>query len=356
MTEETSSEETGQPVRSLPIHLWPIADRAAWEEACRPSLLLKRGGAASHMRKVGQNILVKRYGYFLDFLLRSGLLDMQAAAGTQVVPGNVEEFVAELTSRVSSVTVYGRVQNLRRFVQLIAPDRDIEWLIDIERQLYSDMRPRSKWDRVVYTDLLEEAGLKLMAEAENEKRPKLTRARLFRNGLMVTLLARCPIRLKNFAALEIGRSFVNVNGTWWITLAAAETKEKREDERPVPEEFTGSVERYLKVYRPILARGNDVGGALWLEMDGKPLSYASMGELITETTEATLGINVNPHLFRTAGVSTLAAGAGDKPHAGSALLHHRGGPVTQENYNRASCITASKSLRDVNQRYRRKWT
>jgi site-specific recombinase XerD len=208
--------------------------------------------------------------------------------------------------------------------------------------------------RVVYTDILEEAGVKLMAEAETSKTPKLTKARLFRNGLMVVLLAHCPIRLKNFAALEIGRSFLNVDHTWWVVLTAAETKEKREDERPIPEEFTSSVERYLQVYRPILARGSNAGSALWLAINGKPMSYASIAEMIPETTDTTIGIKVNPHLFRTAGVTTLATRAGDKPHAGSALLHHRRGPVTQENYNRASCISAGKSLREVNQRYRRR--
>src|SRR6476660_6438681 len=70
--------------------------------------------------------------------------------------------------------------------------------------------------------------------------------------LMVALLAYCPIRLKNFAALEIGRSFVSVDGTWWIVLTAAETKEKREDERPVPDDLTRSIERYLQIYRPVL--------------------------------------------------------------------------------------------------------
>ena len=279
---------------------------------------------------------------------------MNALAGEQVTPENVEAYVAELKSRVESETVYGSIQKLRRFVQLIAPGREIAWLIEVERQLFSEKRPRSKRDRVVYTDVLEQAGLKLMAEAESSNRPKLTRARLFRNGLMITLLARCPIRLKNFAALEIGRSFLNVDGTWWIVLTAAETKEKREDERPVSEEFTNLVERYLKVYRPILARGNDAGHALWVAINGKPMSYASMGELITETTRKTLGVNINPHLFRSAGVTTLATRAGDKPHAGSALLHHRPGPVAQQNYNQARCLTAGKSLGDVNHRYRRR--
>ena len=47
---------------------------------------------------------------------------------------------------------------------------------------------------------------------------------MFRDGLLIALLAYCPIRLKNFAALEIGRSFVNAYGKWWIVLTAAETK------------------------------------------------------------------------------------------------------------------------------------
>ena len=191
-----------------------------------------------------------------------------------------------------------------------------------------------------------------MAEAEIMKRPKLTRARTFRNGLMVVLLAYCPIRLKNFAALEIGRSFVNVDGTWWIILKAIETKEKREDERPVSEELTDSIDRYLQFYRPVLAQGKTETNALWLAIDGEPMSYASMGELITETTRMTICIPVSPHLFRTAAVTTLATRAGDKPHAGGALLHHRPGPVTQEHYNRASCITAGRSLAATNREYR----
>jgi integrase len=347
-------KKTGPMVRSLPIHLWSTADRTAWEEACRPALRLKRGGAASHLRQVTQRDLAQRYGYFLDFLSRSGVLDLKAGPGAQVTPQHTEVYVAEMKARVRSVTVYGSIHKLRRIVQLIAPDSDIGWLIDIERELFSEMRPRSKWDRTVYTEVLEEAGLTLMAEAEMSERPRLTRARMFRNGLMITLLAHCPIRRKNFAALEIGRSFVNVDGIWWIVLTAAETKEKREDERPVPEELTDSIERYLEIYRPILARGNTESNALWMAMDGKPMSCASIAETISETTRLTVGVSVSPHLFRTAGVTTLATHAGDKPHAGGALLHHRPGPGTQENYNRSSCVSAGKSLAAVNQGYRRK--
>src|SRR5262249_50543810 len=126
MKEDTASgRETEQSVRSLPIHLWPSADRFAWQEACRPSVRLKRGGAASHMRTETHKVLAQRAGYFFDFLLRSDRLDINATAGAQVTPENVEAYVAGLKTRVSSVTVYGSIQKLRRFVQLIAPGRDL---------------------------------------------------------------------------------------------------------------------------------------------------------------------------------------------------------------------------------------
>lgn len=338
-------------VRSLPVSHWPAADRAAWQEACRPSVRLKRGGAASHLRPVTQKELSKRYGLFLDFVSRSGGFNLSVGAGAMVTLRHLEGYITELKARTSSVNVYGSIQKLRRMVQLIAPARDIGWLVDVERELSTEKRPRPKWDRVVYADVLVDAGLTLMAEAEIAKRPKLTRARMFRNGLMIAILGYCPIRLKNFAALEIGRSFVNVDSTWWIVLTAAETKEKRRDERPVPDELTTWIERYLEIHRPTLAHGKANIDALWVAIDGKSMSYASMGELITEITRMTVGVAVSPHLFRAAGVTTLATRAGNKPHAGSALLHHRPGPVTQENYNRALCITAGKSLASVNRRY-----
>jgi hypothetical protein len=69
-------------------------------------------------------------------------------------------------------------------------------------------------------------------------RTALQRATQYRNGLMIALLACCPIRLKNFAALTIGSSIVQVEDSWWIVLTEEDTKEKRPDERRVPDILT----------------------------------------------------------------------------------------------------------------------
>jgi integrase len=346
-------EEIDAAVRSLPLELWSAADKTAWEAACKPGVRLKGGGAASHMRRVTQNMLAQRYGLFLDFVSRSKRLDQAAEAAGHVTSELVEPYVDELKKRVSSVTVYSSIQKLRRITQLIAPKRHLGWLIEIERELFCAMLPRSKWDRVVLTEGIIEAGLTLIVEAETAKKlPRLTRARMVRNGLMQALLAHYPIRLKNFAALEIGRSLIKVDKVWWVVLSGSETKEKRADERPIEDYIGAAIDKYLHTYRPILARGKDAGSALWLAMDGNAMAECSVQEVITETARSTLGVPVNPHMFRTAGVTTSAIYAGDKPHLGIALLHHSHPVVTQENYNRASSISASKAYGSLTRKFR----
>jgi hypothetical protein len=110
-------------IRSLPRDLWPAADRKAWEAACCSGARLKRGGAASRLKAVTRNDLARRYGYFLDFLARSGRLQTLAKPGVQVTRENVEGYVIELKARVSSVTVYGSISKLYRVARIIAPQR-----------------------------------------------------------------------------------------------------------------------------------------------------------------------------------------------------------------------------------------
>src|SRR4030088_1902221 len=201
-------------VRSLPIEFWPESDRKAWISACRPSQRLNRGGAGSHMKAITLDDLARRYGYFLDCMNRRGLLDPTKAAGTHVTPENVDAYLKELTARVGSGTVPGSIFKLRRGCETIDPARDLSWLADVEKDLALVMRPRSKANRWVLTEVLIEAGLTLIAEAENSpEMSKLGRARQVRNGLMVAMLAMQPIRLKNFADLEIGRNFVEIKGS-----------------------------------------------------------------------------------------------------------------------------------------------
>jgi hypothetical protein len=250
--------------RSLPVVEWPEADRRAWTEACRPGSRLKPGGSASYLAQVSRDDFARRYGAFLGFLERNGLLDRGAAPAVQVTLTNVQSYIADLTSRVSSVTVWNCVYKLRRAAELLNSAADFSWLSEIEKDLALVAVPRSKYDRLVLTGRLVEAGLVLIIEAQKFATKDLTRARGVRNGLMIALLAFCPIRLKNFSALEIGGTFKEVQGRWWIALPAGTTKSRRLDERPVPELLNSSIDAYLNGSRPVLIGARPSTSALWI--------------------------------------------------------------------------------------------
>jgi site-specific recombinase XerD len=168
---------------------------------------------------------------------------------------------------------------------------------------------------------------------------------------MLAILALCPIRLKNYAALEIGRSLVKIRDRWWIVLSAAETKEKRADERPINEMLTPFIERYLAQHRPMLARSDKPPQAFWLSAhDGTPMTAQHVGLVIGDTTFSTLGVRVSPHLFRTSGASSAATLGSDNPYLATALLHHRDPRVTNA-YNRATTLSAAESFRQIVRQY-----
>ena len=187
---------------SLPMHDWPDADQRAWENVCRPGSRLKAGGAASRLAQASRNDFATSYGAYLGFLQRTGRLDRNQPAAALVTFPNVEAYIGDLTARVSSVTVHTYVHHMRRAAELLAPTADFSWLAEIEKDLALVMEPRSKYDRLVFSGRLVEAGLTLVAEAQEFATNDLARARGVRNGLMIALLALCPIRPRGSAAAD----------------------------------------------------------------------------------------------------------------------------------------------------------
>lgn len=192
-----------------------------------------------------------------------------------------------------------------------------------------------------------------MHEAEHSQNmTKLARACQVRNGLMLALLGFCPIRRKNFTALEIGRSFRKIKNQWWIVLPASQTKEKRVDERPIDELLTPIIERYLGQHRPVLARSDNAASALWLSANnGAPLTAKEVARVISKTTLSAVGMKVSPHLFRTSAASSAATHGSENPYLASALLHHTDPSVTNAHYNRTTSFSAGENFRQIVRQY-----
>lgn len=328
--------------RSLTICEWPEADRQRWEDACRAGSRLKPGGSASYLSEVSRADIAQRYGAFLGFLDRSRRLAWNLPAATQVTSTNVKHYITELNARVSSVTVYNCIYKLRRAAELLCPSTNYSWLSEIEKDLALVMVPKSKSDRVVFSERLVQAGLTLITEAQEFAKNDVTRAIGTRNGLMIAVLAFDPIRIKNFASLEIDRTFSKVNDTWWITLPAPETKSRRPDERSIPKLLNRAINTYLDQSRPALL-GSQSHKYLWISSrTGLPLAAKTLGTLISKITLSAIGIDVSPHLFRTAAATTAATYGASTPYLASGILSHTDTRVTEEHYNRAASINVAQ--------------
>jgi hypothetical protein len=90
----------------------------------------------------------------LAFLQCTGRLDYKALAGSQVTSPNVEAYLADLKTRVRSMTVWNAIYKLRRAAELVRESKGFSWLADIENDLALVMQPRSKFDRLVFTNRL----------------------------------------------------------------------------------------------------------------------------------------------------------------------------------------------------------
>jgi len=340
------------PYRSLPVQEWPESHRKALEEACRPGVRLKPGGSASHFAQASLKDFTNRCGAYLGFLQRRGILNPKAAAAAQVTRSNVKAYVAELKVRVSSVTTWNCIYKLRRMSQLLNPKMDFAWLVEIEQELALVMVPRSKFDRLVLTHRLVEAGLTLIAEAEKCAKSNFERAQGIRNGLIIVILALTQIRLKNFVALEIGTTFKEVNGSWWISVPAGSTKNKRWIEKRIPNSFNHLIELYLHQARPILMRSSGPDNSLWISSrTGRRFTYKNLGTLISKITFRTLGVDVSPHLFRTAAASTAAVKLPEFPYLSSALLGQADPRIADEHYKRTTSLHVGKIYADFIQEY-----
>lgn len=332
-------------VRHLKVGEWPARDREAWSEACRPNVRLQRGGRASHMAEATRSDLAGRFGSFLDFLERTDRLRLDSSALECITPEIIKEYLAELKARVSSVTVHGSVHKLRRMAEILDPQLDLGWLREIVLDLEDQKRPTPKGPRVMNSDKIFEAGVRLIGRADTDtRRTDMQRARMARDGLLIAFLAVCPIRLKNLASLTIGKTIVHEGDEWWLLLPDTDTKYKRLDHRVTPRVLAQWIDLYMERHKPTFPASE---AAMWPSQYGGAMSKPGVQRLVTETTRRELGKAISPHMFRHCVPYTIANIDGSRINLASSLLQHSDPTTTQKHYNLVHSVDASRALETI---------
>ena len=256
----------------------------------------------------------------------------------------------------------------------MAPEADWDWLAQIYRALRAQVRPtRDKLSRLKPIDELVALGERLMDEAESAPEwSARRRAVLFRDGLMIAVLAYRPVRLKNFARhaawppSDEGRRLLahplrgrrdqiarSLRGGFPL---GARGEARALSRRPSTRPLLGMRRRRNQGGAcPDRRRSADRSGArrrLGFGV-GTQLEPEALQRRIFDHTRQAFGRGVSPHLFRDAAATSIAM---DNPrHVGDAslVLGHAGHRMTEKHYNHARSLEASRRHAETLARLRR---
>jgi integrase len=284
---------------------WPENDRRLWHLAFQQFPFSGEASPRFVWRPATFQWVAKSYVCWLIYLEGKGWLDVSACPGRRVTPSRLRSYVRDLQRRVRSTTVLNRIRGLNSALAFMSPAADRTLLRALVNQLAREAVPVCRRARIQETASLVELGRSLMHRAAREDND-VRAAKLFRDGLQISLLAMRPLRMRNFQALKIGCHLIRTGGGWIIQFPANETKNHKPIDIPFPGELTESLELYMRVHRPRLVAGRPDNSALWISCCGRQQHHNTIASTIREWTKLRYGLPLTPHLFRNCAATSLA--------------------------------------------------
>jgi integrase/recombinase XerD len=264
-----------------------------------------------------------------------------------VTEENILQYLRYLEPLVSSVTLAQSLYKIARVAHCLAPARDWRWLRRVVRRLDLRARPHDKRNDLVPIEDLFRLGLRLMDQAENAvEATTLFRARLYRDGLIIALLAADPLRLANITDLEIGRTLIKDGTTWSFNIPPEETKAGRLHLAVLPDWSVPCIDRYIQHYRLFFCNDQSTN-RLWLGQFGRPLTHDALYRRVCKRTYDAFGKQINPHLFRSCLVTSTAIHHGAEMGLAMTVLGHMSSKVTERYYNQAKMIDAIRAYQEI---------
>lgn len=175
---------------------------------------------------------------------------------------------------------------------------------------------------------------------------------MYRDGLILAILIRRPLRLKNVCAMQLGSNLILGEQAASIVFSRDQMKGKRPFEADFPDHLLNALRIYLKVYRPYLMSLGPVPSqlatsGLWISSEGRPMAEGSLRNAVKKRTAKAFGRDLSPHLFRDCSVTTLVRDAPASARLTRAILSHTSLETTNRHYNQARMVETSHRHTDL---------
>ena len=332
--------------RCLPVTEWPAEDSNAWALAMQPyDAFDTTVGLASRWAATTQDVMQGGYGRWLNWLAQRDELDASKSPGERATRARLEAYLESMRAEnLADISIAGRIKQLGRMLQMIEPAGNWVWIVRAADRLQSAAQPRRDRREIMQPpEEILQLGLDLMDAAEHDRfRTDTDRAVLFRDGLLLAFLVQRPFRRSNLTGLTLGQS-LEFTDAWQIRIEDAETKNGAPISCDWPPGLVEGLERYLKVHRETLFRGQKVRvdtQALWISKQGKAMGDDAVYCQIKTRTKAEFGKAINPHTFRSIAATMIAETSPAESTAIKDVLGHGTMRTSERFYNRAGMVAA----------------
>lgn len=333
-----------RPRLGLALDAWPADWQARWQAAIEPATdMFGIDGAAAHWSPDTKREVRKRLGQFFGFLHRTNRLDPSQPPGHYLTEPYLRPYVEELDERVGSVTRAGYLRDLMIGIEKIDAEADTDMIRMVVRRLGRMARAsRDKRAQHVPPRVLYQAGLARMDRVETAVYEKEdVRAVQYADGLAMAIVACSLDRRRNLVGIRISENLRRVGAFYRLSFAANETKGGHPHACDLPVTLTPYIDHYIERHRAKLLGPNDYPELL-ITTYRKPMSRQTFYCRFTAATEQELGVAIAPHRIRDSAITALAEEHPDAIGIAASLLHHRQTRTTQEHYNLADQISASR--------------
>jgi integrase len=329
-------------LKHLPVVDWPEADSEAFRRAYQPGDVFDDDrGPGAHLSQGCRRMIETTYRRWLGFLAEYHPGALLKAPPERITLELVRAFVEHLSVEVRTTTAAMSVANIHAAARLIAPAADWRWLAALKARLAGRAEPQDRHDRLVPPPYTLDLGMEMMDEAGTLPSAGTRRELHYRDGLIIAFISAWPLRRRSIASLTVSRHLEFDAAGVNILLFPEDTKSRREESFRVPEKLLHYLLRYLKEFRPrLLGRRHHDG--LWASYKGCPLTAGQIYSIARARVIAKFGKTMGLHDFRRAAATFIATDAPAKIGLVPGVLQHASPEVSEQHYNLAHSMEASR--------------
>lgn len=283
--------------RRLPFNRWPELDRKAFEYARRPGGAFELPGPAALWAPETCRIRVQSNGRFLSFLARNSILLTTEGPGDRATPDRLTKYIAEGRELLSARSLDQVLQDLRRMLQAMVPDRDWSWITrHPNRPSTSEIRASKKAKAIFDPRVLCCKALDVMDHLSAGPMTHELRI-LYRNALIVVVQCVFTLRRRNLFGMALDRNLVVEDDLIRLVFTREETKNYTAINWLVPDFLKPYLLRYLREHRPVLLDGSH-SNFVWANGKHRTLRHGASAHLFNSIGMHLLGYPIACHCFR----------------------------------------------------------